>query len=486
MHLMLDKTWKLTVAGALLGAIAVSPLQGIAETAQQAGDKLTKEPFKVLVNKADQSVTLQGMLSKTEEMPIDLQTVLKLVADQNLYIQENETDTRILQSRVRLAQVALLPNIQEIYNQNRFQGGVQIFGGQTLTIFRTTVQPQLAATWTIYPGGRNIYDILAAKRRKSASVFQVRETTQQQMARASEEFYRFLEAIVLREIAQKSVQEAQKQVEISRAKMEAGVGTKLDMMRNETLLTQHQRLLIASENDIRQAEQNLLHRLNVDINFSLIPTNIGAVRRFLVPQSATVQDLVSRALTNNPSLQKVSEELKALGIDYKAIRSDFFPAVTLSTYINGTGARWSDLALSRFGGLAVNMNLLEGMGLKIPYRLQEKKGEIARKILERQILVRDIEAAVMKSFLDSQTFSSEIVASEKEFEAAQEAYRLALGRYQAGVGLNLDVIDSEVDLTRARANVARSVLNFNRAQIQLLEALGEITPETLVNGVPSP
>jgi outer membrane protein TolC len=329
--------------------------------------------------------------------------------------------------------------------------------------------------------------MLAAKRRTVAANWGVSETYQQQLTQAIQEYYSLLEAQLERDNALQSIRELQNQVRINEAKWKAGTGTKLDWMRSQTQQAQQERVLVNAENRVAQVEQALLNRLDLDVNVSLeakLPnTPLADLRHVLVPESSEIASLVRVAITNHPSLKRFNEEIRALGIDYKAIRSDFLPSVTLTTFMNGTGPRFADLALSRFGGLAINVNLLENLGLRIPFRLQEKRAEIAQRILDQKTQLRAVEASVVQAFLNIRAFDKNIQVSAQEEALAQEAYRLALGRYQAGVGINIDVIDSQTDLANARNNLARAVLNYNRAQVQLLEALGLVSPDHLIHGV---
>lgn len=435
---------------------------------------------------SDTEVTLKALLSKTETLAVNLEAVIKLVEDQNLFIAGSKENERVFKAHYRVTQSALLPDIGGVYNQNRFQGAIQIFGGQTTSIFRTTVQPQLGISWTLYPGGTNIYQMLAAKKRTEGAQTQIRETLQQQLSVAVDEFYQVIEAQVEREIASKSIEEVQKQVELSDAKLKAGVGTKLDVARTKTLLVRRENDLIYADNKFAQSEQNLLNRLNLDVQVSLIvPLNIDnpqELKRNLVPETLPVSEMVAHAVRKHPSLERFNQDLQAMGIDYKVIRSEFIPSVTLNSFINGTGPRYADLGLTRFGGLAVNVNFLNSMGLNIPLRMREKKAEIAKRVIEKQVLLRNIETSVVKAYLDSRSFSSAIQTAREELDLANETYRLAVGRYQAGIGINLDVVDAELALFNARNNLARNILEYNRAQVHLLEAMGEISSESLLNG----
>lgn len=430
-----------------------------------------------------EAIELRSLVEKTNNYPIDLQTVLTLIADQNLPLAQSKVDVDISQSLLRQRQAALLPSIDGAYSQSRFEGGTQVFGGETFNVIRTTVQPQVGASWTLYPGGRQIYEILAAKRRKAASEFQVTETYQQQLSNAAQEYYKLLSANLQREIALKGISEAEAQLALNQALLDAGRGLKLDVMRSQAALALQKQLLTVADTALIQAEQALLNRLNLEASIHLIPKAEEGKQQSLVPDSVASTRLIETALVEHPMLKRVTQELEALGVDYKVIRSDFIPSVTVRGYLNRTGPDWNNLIQSNFRGITVSANLLENLGLQIPFRLQEKKGEITRKLLERKEVVRNIETQVTTSFLSSKNYESTIKASREGLSAAEEAYRLAIGRYKAGYGTNLDVIDAQTALSVARINVAQAILNYNQAQVQLLEALGKATPENLINGV---
>ena len=65
---------------------------------------------------------------------------------------------------------------------------------------------------------------------------------------------------------------------------------------------------------------------------------------------------------------------------------------------------------------------------------------------------------------------------------AEEELRIAAKRMASGIGLNIDVLNAQRDLTQARINKARAVIDFNVAQSQLLRDTGLVTVDTLVHG----
>ena len=55
---------------------------------------------------------------------------------------------------------------------------------------------------------------------------------------------------------------------------------------------------------------------------------------------------------------------------------------------------------------------------------------------------------------------------------AEEDYKIAQVRYSAGVGTNLDVMDSQVALTQAKTNYIQALYDYNTSKAKLEKAMG--------------
>ena len=64
-------------------------------------------------------------------------------------------------------------------------------------------------------------------------------------------------------------------------------------------------------------------------------------------------------------------------------------------------------------------------------------------------------------------------ASQKVVGQAEEAVRLATARYDAGTATQLDVLQSQVDLTTARTNQLQSYYQYNVAVASMRKAIGQ-------------
>lgn len=439
----------------------------------QALDRLLKEQ------------PLSASVQKTDSFPIDLPTALVLTEKQNLVVQASLINQHQAKNTFHQSLSDMLPDVIGSYDHSRFQGAIQVFGNQTVNVFQTRIVPQLTASWKINPGGKDVFEALAARQRIKKAEFSRQETLQSQLAGVANEYYTFLERSLEVENARLAVEEATQQVALNTAKMKAGVGVKVDLMRAKAdLLEQEQSYFRASTRQI-ESEQALLTRLNLDSETRLAPTKSATQPQILVPLNITRKQLNDVATRNNPQIKKLDKELAALRHESRAILSRLVPSVQLQTYINGTGPAYDQLGLGRFGGVRVETRLFEKLGTKIPLEYHEKSLQLDQKAIEREQAIQQVRANVINQYQQTLLAAKTIFKSQETLAVNQEVYRLAYGRYRAGVGIQLDVLNSHVDLVQARANVINAILSFNQSQVALLNILGLVSANTIINGVNS-
>ncbi|WP_373531062.1 TolC family protein [Vampirovibrio sp.] len=426
---------------------------------------------------------LTASVVKVQEYPVDLPVILKLVEAQNLFLQDFTVNAKIQNNLFYRTVSSLLPDVQGTYNQSRFQGVIQIFGNQTTQIYQTRIVPQATATWTINPGGRDVFIALAAKQRARSAKYLLEQTAQDQLTQATIEYYELLAAGVRVANVKANIQEVQGQVDLNDARLKAGIGTKLDVERARALLIERELELIAAENNLAKTQQILLSRLNLDPEVALIPPQVKAEARILIPLDVDTQQLVNKAVANNPSLKVIQQEIRAIGYEGKAVLADLVPTVTLQTYINGTGPQIDQLGLGRFGGFAIQSNIFNGLGTALPLDYRTRRLQVAQQKIRLAEQVRTVQTDVINSFLDSRAGAKSIFAAQEQLDVAEEAYRLSFGRFKAGLNINVDVLNSQTALALARVRVVRAIFDFNEAQVRLLKAVGEVSSPNILNGM---
>lgn len=431
-------------------------------------------------------VTLQAYLSKQANAPlsIGLANVVDWVVRQNLSVANAQLSADIARSLYGQSIGSLLPNVTFTYAQDRFQGGIQIFGGETITIYRTRYQPQVELNWTVHPAGRDVFLAQAQKRLWSAAKSGEQDTLQTQLSESVRAYFQLLEAALQLWVAQQTLDVADEQLRLDSARRQAGVAPKLDVMRSEALVAQRRQTLLVAETNYAKAEQTLLFLLNLDPQTPLAPVlEEAAIFRF-IPEDYTAQGLLALARAQHPRLQQAAYQQASARSQYRAALVDLVPELNLTTYAALVGPDLNNLEPARFAGFVVQADLLQGLGVSTYYQIREGRQRMQQLQVQQQQTVRNIEQAVTQAWLDVREARQRIPLAETSLRASEEAFRLASGRFRTGLAIQLDVLTAEQELLEARQAVVTAVMNYNQAQVRLLEATGQLNVSSLTQGLP--
>ena len=71
-----------------------------------------------------------------------------------------------------------------------------------------------------------------------------------------------------------------------------------------------------------------------------------------------------------------------------------------------------------------------------------------------------------------QTAKESLIAQEQNIYQAEEALFIAKARYESGTIIQLEVLDAQLALTRARAGYNKALFDYNLARADLDRAIG--------------
>jgi len=86
----------------------------------------------------------------------------------------------------------------------------------------------------------------------------------------------------------------------------------------------------------------------------------------------------------------------------------------------------------------------------------------------------EVTRQVVEAFTHWQSLGEQLDVAKQALQAAEEALRLAQQRKEFAVGIVLENIQAEQDLTHARLDYLRVVADFDRAQYAMLKAIGKL------------
>ena len=80
---------------------------------------------------------------------------------------------------------------------------------------------------------------------------------------------------------------------------------------------------------------------------------------------------------------------------------------------------------------------------------------------------------VSQAYINLRTAEQHVVTANSEVANAQVALDLALGRYQAGLGIFLNVLDAQAAQVTAQTNLVTAQSSVNQARAALAHAIGD-------------
>lgn len=282
-------------------------------------------------------------------------------------------------------------------------------------------------------------------------------------------------------IGQESVRASLVSLKDARARFQAGVSTKLEVLQAETQLARDQQLLtnsLAEQSVSRRALASLL-----DLPQNVTPT-AKEPARVLGTWMPSLQESIVAAYAFREELDQVILQISIANSNANAAIGAVQPFLSIVNNFgwdrsNGQTGVPVDLPINMgsytYGvdntvGLNLSWNLFDGGRAAAQYRQQKQAAEQQRfNFADRRDQIR---LEVESSFYQLLQNNRDITTTSRAVISSREALRLARLRFQAGVTTQREVVDSQRDLTQAEVSYARAVTDYNRRLAELRRRTG--------------
>jgi outer membrane protein TolC len=438
-------------------------------------DNLNPNPNPLQFPTKPEEVRLQA------NQPISLEQALELARRNNRELQVAVLELERSQAALREAQAALLPNasinaditrqrsVSDTYRvkvQEQQQAGLPPALRQPIESAptNTNFSGQAQITYDIYTSGRRQANIRAAEEQVRFNELAVERQSEEIRLNVSTEYYDLQQGDEQVRIAQSSVENAQASLRDAEALERAGVGTRFDVLRSQVNLANSQQDLTNAISQQQIARRRLAARLSLSQSGNISaadPVKLAGLWNQSLEQSIVL------AFQNRPELQQQLAQRNINEQQRRQALAALGPQVSLVASYDFSDTFNDDVSVSDGYSLGVraSLNLFDGGAARA--RAAQARANIA--IAETQFADQrnQIRFQVEQAFSNQQSNLENVQTANTALEQAREALRLARLRFQAGVGTQTDVINSENDLTRAEGNRIRAILDYNRALAQL-------------------
>ncbi|QBE70106.1 hypothetical protein SynWH8101_2539 [Synechococcus sp. WH 8101] len=323
--------------------------------------------------------------------------------------------------------------------------------------------PQIAAARDNFEKARDTYLITLRELRLQAA------TAYFELQRSDEEV----------RIGQQSVRASLVSLKDARARFQAGVATKLEVLEAETQLARDQQVLTNGLSRQSQARRSLAALLDLPQDVSPTAAMPAEVIGIWQP---SLQESVVAAYAFREELDRIILDISISNSNANAALAAVQPILSIyntfqtGRYSGETNAippvetdyyGWN---LDNAVGLSATWNIFDGGRARAEYRrnkqrAQENEFNFAA---ERDRIRNEVE----DSYYDLRKANQNIFTTSREVLSARESLRLARLRFQAGVTTQREVVDTQRDLTQAQVRYADSILLYNNSIAQLRRRTG--------------
>ena len=352
-----------------------------------------------------------------------------------------------------------------IFNNNN-NGTPTIVSGERIG---NTYTNSITASMPLYTGGALSGQIMSAKAGYKSALVGVQKSYNDMRSTVTNGYYTVLQADDMQVLARESVARLEEHLKNVKAQYDVGVVAKVDVLRSEVELANAQQNLIKAENayKISEANFNKIIGLPLETNLFLEDT------LNYVPYDKDLNYCLDYATKNRPELEQAKQGVQAARGQVKVARSGYQPQIAVSASQNfGTSDKHWPADEESTWSVAVQASLtIFDTGVT-----RSKAHAAKANYFSAEETYRDTIDAVMldvrSQYLNLREAEKRISTTEVAVSQAEEDYRIAQLRYQAGVGTNTDVLDAQVALTDAQTNYLQSVYDYNISKTNLETAIG--------------
>jgi outer membrane protein len=306
---------------------------------------------------------------------------------------------------------------------------------------------QLSVQWPLFQGGRTFYSNRAALDRLQASQAQLDSVYNELGFAVSSAFYSILQTEQSIQIAEESVRQIRKHLEIARARYENEAVLKSDVLRVAVNLAEAENQLTIARHNLERAKSQLNLTMGRPIDTPLVLVPAAAAPR-PPAEVKPLESLMESAKKNRPDVLAAERNLLAFEESVKVAKADYYPQVNAFARYDIDTEDFSDANDSWTVGVGVDLSIFNGFLTRSAVqaaraRLREADAQYAKLLLQ-------VEMDVKNAYLARSEAISRLDVLSETVAEAEENLRIINERYTEGMALVTDLLDSEVALTNAR------------------------------------
>lgn len=257
----------------------------------------------------------------------------------------------------------------------------------------------------------------------------------------------------------------------AQARYRIGTGTPADALQAQTAASQARLARIQAEGSARSALGTLANAMGLDAQQAPTlapPPDSDPEEGF----EGKLDELIAAAQLRRPDLAAAGSQLKAAQAERELARASAMPSLSLTA-----GASFIDhsqFGESRGNSLALSLSIPLFTGFATTYRVRGAEAQIEAKTAQREQLAQQVSLDVWRSYHALTTSVAAVRASADLLASSAASEKVAMGRYKAGVGNIIELLNAQSALASARQQRILALYTWRIAKAALAQAMGQL------------
>ena len=260
-------------------------------------------------------------------------------------------------------------------------------------------------------------------------------------------------------VAQKTVIDSKEHLRIARVRFKTGLGLYSDVLRTSTAVTKAEQNLVSTNKNLSLAKRAL---------GLLLGQQTSVVINSIVPQLSLKNiDYTNTAIASRNDIKSLEAKVENAKNNVKFAESDYFPTVAgFGSYqLYDHRAPFAAEGHNYIAGAAIKWEVFDGLKTK------NKKLQAKDRVAEAEEYLEGFKNQIAYKIYES---CQNVVEAQKNLElassalkTAEEGKRLVLKRWENALSPMVDLLDAQVNLDKARADVVKTTNDYKIALISL-------------------
>lgn len=440
-----------------------------AKSAEKAADKRAK-------NQEVDPVIVIGRVPTNGTVDLNLPKTVQMALDYNRDIKNSQYALKKAEYAINQAQAGKKPTVDYNFGAQRsratdaatYSRAASLMGGANSV--SNAFSNGISVNIPLYTGGLVEGQIDVAKLGKTNAQEEILRVEQATKYSAIEGYYGLLAYQELQGVYHEAVDNLQGHLDNVQAQYNVGTKAKVDVLSSDVSLANAKTTAITADNNVAVAESNLNNILGLPLETKL---NLADHQLPFDTYNISLQEATDYAMKYRPEVLQA-----AIAVQEAERNIDIADAGNKPTVAITGGNDWAD---NTFPGIDANKrswkvaagvtyNFYDGGATKAKVNQAKQDLLVAR---ETEQKTREaVQLEVKQAYLNIRSAAQKVEETQTVVDQARENYRIQNIRYQAGVGINLDVLDAQLSLNEAQVSHIQALYDYNVGIAKLEQVMG--------------